>query len=84
MPAPLGRTEAIGRRLGVIPLDGSPRVPARRLESFDPVTETEGRGRRAVRRVGLGIAAVLGIALTVLAARRIGLHDVAESIYGST
>ena len=55
-------------------------MPAQRLESFDPVVETEGRGRRAVRRIGLGIAAVLGVGLTVLAARRIGLHDVAESI----
>ncbi len=84
VPAPLGRTEAVGRRLGVIPLNGTPRVPAKRLESFDPVVETTSSGgRKAVRRIGLGVAAILGIGLTVLAARRIGLHDVAESIVGS-
>lgn len=83
MPAALGRTEAVGRRLGMIPLDGTRRVRAQRLESFDPVVETGGGGRRAVRRIGLGIAAALGIGLTVLAARRVGLHDVAESIVDS-
>lgn len=81
--APISRTEAIARRGGFIPIDGSPRVPARKLESFDPVTETGGRGRRAARRLGLATAAVIGGALALLAARRIGVDDVAQSIVGS-
>ncbi len=71
--APISRTEAAGRRLGLIPLDGSPRIPAQKLESFDPVIETGSKRRAAVRRIGLGIAAIVGIGLTVLAARRIGV-----------
>ena len=81
--APISRTEAAGRRLGLIPVDGSPRIPAQKLESFDPVIETGSKRRAAVRRIGLGIAAVVGIGLTVLAARRIGVGDVAHSIVRS-
>src|SRR2546430_11472872 len=63
-------------------LDGSTRIPARRLPSLDP-TPTTGRGRRAARRIAVGIAAVMGLGLTALAAHRIGVTQVAQSIIDS-
>jgi phosphatidyl-myo-inositol alpha-mannosyltransferase len=77
-PAPAGRVEAAARRTGVMRLDGGPRRPARRLPSLDPAPAGGGRGRLA-RKLGLGIAGALGLALTFLAAKRIGVEEVAES-----
>jgi len=82
-PAPVSRPEAAARRLGLIPVDGSPKRPARKLESLDPVIDEGGGGRRAVRRIALGVTGLLGVGLTLLAARRIGVDNVAESIVRS-
>jgi phosphatidylinositol alpha-mannosyltransferase len=82
-PAPAGRVEAAVRRAGILRLDGGPRRPARRLESLEPPLSRGGRRRRLVRRVGLGIAGALGVALTALAARRIGVDQVAHSVIRS-
>jgi phosphatidylinositol alpha-mannosyltransferase len=79
---PAGALEAAARRTGLVRFDGGPRRPARRLPSLDPIPDT-GRGRRVARRLGLGIAAALGLGLTALAARRIGVGDAAESAINS-
>jgi phosphatidylinositol alpha-mannosyltransferase len=63
-------------------LDGSPRQPARRLPSPDPAP-TPHRGRRAARRIAVGGASLLGLVLTALAAHRIGVTQVAQSIIDS-
>ena len=83
VPVPISRKEAAVRRLGVMRLDGGPRRPARKLATLDPVIDDGGRGWRAARRVGLGFAAILGVGLTLLAARRIGVDSVAHNIVGS-
>jgi phosphatidylinositol alpha-mannosyltransferase len=80
--APATRLEAAARRTGVMRLDRGPRRPARRLPSLEPVPVT-GRRRRAARKVAVGVAAILGLGLTALAARRIGVDQVASNIIRS-
>ena len=83
-PAPASRLEAAARRTGLVPIDGGPRRPARRLPSLDPAPVTPGgRGRRAARKVGVAAAGALGLLLTALAARRIGVDSVAANIIDS-
>jgi phosphatidylinositol alpha-mannosyltransferase len=82
VPEPANALEAIARRTGLVPIDGSPAVPARRLPSLDPAPSASGRGRLA-RRAALGLAGVLGAALTFIAARRIGVDTVVANIVRS-
>jgi phosphatidyl-myo-inositol alpha-mannosyltransferase len=81
--APADGLEAAVRRTGVMRMDGGPRRPAKRLPSLDPAPVASSRGRRYARRLGLGIAGILGVGLTFLAARRIGVDQVAHSVIGS-
>jgi phosphatidyl-myo-inositol alpha-mannosyltransferase len=86
MEAPL--PETVGERAahwaGLRPADGGPRRPAEKLPSLDPAPAVAGkRGRLIARRIGLGVAAVLGIGLSVLAAQKIGVDKVVESIVRS-
>ncbi len=83
-PQPGSRLEAAARRTGVVRLDGGPRRPSRRLPSLEPTPLGPGGGGwRAARRIGLGIAGIVGIGLTALAARRIGVDQVAENVIRS-
>ena len=83
-PAPAATGERLARQVGLVSADGEPPAPPRRLPSLDPEPAREGGwGRRAVRRIGLGAAGALGILLTVLAANRIGVSSVLESIVRS-
>jgi phosphatidyl-myo-inositol alpha-mannosyltransferase len=82
VPAPITNRHRALRRVGLAPADGGPRRPPRRLPSLDPVPERSGR-RRAARRIGLGVAGALGIGLTALAANKIGVDKVVESIVRS-
>ncbi|MGZ8665922.1 MAG: glycosyltransferase [Solirubrobacterales bacterium] len=83
-PAAVGAGERIARRAGLSPADGRGRRPAERLPSLDPVLVRSGsRRRNAARRLGLGVAAVLGIGLTALAANKIGVDKVVASIVRS-
>lgn len=83
-PRPVTRSERVAHWAGAWPADGGPRRPARRLPSLDPPLAQEGkRGRRVARRIGLGIAGVLGVGLTALAAQKIGVDKVVESIVRS-
>ncbi len=83
-PAPVaeGQLEAAARRTGLVPLDGGPKRPATRLASLEPAPVRGGRGR-AARKIGLGVAGALGLILTALAVRRIGVQNVATSIVDS-
>ena len=81
-PAPIRSTERLARGAGLARADGGRRRPARRLPSLDPVPE-QGRGRRAARRIALAVAGALGIGLTAIAAQRIGVDRVVESIVRS-
>jgi phosphatidylinositol alpha-mannosyltransferase len=82
------RPETTGERAahwaGLRPADGGPRRPAERLPSLDPEPARAGnRGRAVARRAGLAVAGVLGVGLTVLAAQKIGIDKVVESIVRS-
>ena len=79
---PVSRPEAIARRTGLMPIDGSPSSPPKRMPSLDPIPET-GRGARLARKAALGVVGVLGVGLTALAAQKVGLHEVAASVIGS-
>ncbi len=83
-PQPHGNAEKLARWAGLAPADGLPPAPAQRLPSLDPPLARRGSARRRVaRRVGLGVAGALGIGLTMLAARKIGVDKVLESIVRS-
>jgi phosphatidyl-myo-inositol alpha-mannosyltransferase len=83
-PAPVSAPEAIARRTGLIPIDGSPSRPPQRLPGLDPEPARAMAGaRRVARRVGLGVAAIAGLGLTALAANKIGVANVISSIVRS-
>jgi phosphatidyl-myo-inositol alpha-mannosyltransferase len=83
-PAPQTRGERAVHWMGLRPADGGPRRPPQRLASLDPAPARRGsRRRRIARRVGLGVAAALGLGLTALAAQKIGVDSVVESIVRS-
>jgi phosphatidylinositol alpha-mannosyltransferase len=83
-PRPAGTGERVAHWAGLRPADGAPRRPARRLPSLDPAPATPGkRGRLVARRLGLAVAGALGVGLTVLAAQKIGVDKVVESIVRS-
>jgi phosphatidylinositol alpha-mannosyltransferase len=65
-------------------MDGGPKVPAKRLPSLEP-TPVDGRSRskRYARKAGVAVASILGLGLTALAARRIGVDQVGQSIIDS-
>jgi phosphatidylinositol alpha-mannosyltransferase len=84
VPAPIMPVEEVARRTGLVPIDGSARRPAKRLPSLEPsLADRQGRGKRAARKIGVAVAGVLGLGLTALAARRIGVDQVASSIIDS-
>jgi len=80
LPVPSDGLQRAFRRAGIVASDGLPRVPAQRLPSPDPpIAGTRSRGRRVARRAGLATAGAVGVGLTLLAARRIGVDSVVES-----
>jgi phosphatidylinositol alpha-mannosyltransferase len=83
VPAPATRAERLNRRLGLTTADGRDRVPARRIPSLDPEPASAQGGHRTARRIGLGVAAALGLGLTFIAAQRIGVDRVVTSIVRS-
>ena len=83
-PTPIWQPEQFARRTGLVRIDGGPKRPAKRLPSLEPApTVGPGRGRRAARKAGVAVAGALGLLLTALAARRIGVDRVATSIIDS-
>jgi phosphatidylinositol alpha-mannosyltransferase len=84
VPRPSGAAERAIHWAGLRPADGGPRHPAQKLPSLDPAPARAGnRGRQLARRAGLVVAGALGIGLTVLAAQKIGVDNVVESIVRS-
>jgi phosphatidyl-myo-inositol alpha-mannosyltransferase len=83
-PEPETASERVAHWAGLRPADGMAPSPARRIPSLDPpVAQSGGRGRRAARKIGLGAAGALGLGLTALAAKKIGVDSVVESIVRS-
>ena len=83
-PKPATAGEKVAHWAGVRPADGKPKRPAERLPSLDPPLVRAGKkGRVVARRVGLGVAGLMGVGLTLLAAQKIGIDNVVESIVRS-
>jgi phosphatidylinositol alpha-mannosyltransferase len=83
-PQPSGALERAAHWAGIRPADGLPPSPPRRLDSLDPASARDGKRKRKIaRRVGLGAAGVIGVGLTALAAQKIGVDNVVESIVRS-
>ena len=82
-PEPETKAEAIARRVGLTPADGSKPRPAERLPRLDPEPAKAIGRHRTKRRIALGVAGVLGVGLTAIAANRIGVHDVIHNIVRS-
>ena len=83
-PQPANNLERAARWLGIQPSDGLPPQPPQRLPSLDPEPAKTGKRKRKIaRRVGLAAAGVTGIGLTALAAQKIGIDNVVESIVRS-
>ena len=86
-PQSRGRRDYLGARsagrAGIVPIDGSPRRPARRLPPLASEPQPTDRGARVARRAGLAAAALAGAALTYLAATRIGFDNVGEAVIRS-
>jgi phosphatidyl-myo-inositol alpha-mannosyltransferase len=83
-PEPANNVERAARWLGIQPSDGLPPQPPQRLPSLDPApAQTGKRKRKIARRVGLAAAGITGVGLTALAAQKIGVDNVVESIVRS-
>ncbi len=84
VPRPVAAGERFAHWAGLRPADGKPKRPAERLPSLDPPLAQAGKkGRVVARRVGLGVAGLMGVGLTLLAAQKIGIDNVVESIVRS-
>ncbi len=84
VPAPSGSLERAAHWTGIRPADGLPPSPPQRLASLDPApAQPAKRKRKIARRVGLVAAGVTGLGLTALAAQKIGIDNVVESIVRS-
>jgi phosphatidylinositol alpha-mannosyltransferase len=82
VPAPASRTRKLAVHAGVIPADGTPRSPARRLPSLEadarrPVLQTLRRGAMVAAALG---TAVLGF----VAVQRIGLSSITNALLNAT
>ncbi|HKO37889.1 MAG TPA: glycosyltransferase [Solirubrobacterales bacterium] len=83
-PKPVTASEKVAHWTGLRPADGGPKRPAERLPSLDPpLAQAGSKGRAVARRIGLGVAGALGVGLTLLAAQKIGVNNVVESIVRS-
>jgi phosphatidyl-myo-inositol alpha-mannosyltransferase len=82
-PEPVTTSQRLARRAGLAPIDGEGRRPPVRLPSLDPAPTPAMARHRVARRIGLGVAGLLGIGLTAVAANKIGLQNVVASIVRS-
>ena len=83
-PEPEGTLRRAAVRVGALPADLEPRVPARRLPSLDPAPISASRRARALaRRVGLVVAALAGLLLSALALERIGIAKIGTTLLTS-
>jgi phosphatidyl-myo-inositol alpha-mannosyltransferase len=96
---PVTRAGRVGVRLGLVPADLLPRIPAQRLPSLEtaPAAAAVGggegsgsgnpareRSKRALRRGALVAASLGGLALALLALAHIGVARVVESLLASS
>ncbi|HEX4804832.1 MAG TPA: flippase-like domain-containing protein [Conexibacter sp.] len=85
-PAPQGALERAAVRIGAKPADMRPRVRPRRLPSLEPPPPAGARRPLVAfaRRAAMAAFALLALAGTFLAFRRIGLHAIVSTLLGSS
>jgi phosphatidyl-myo-inositol alpha-mannosyltransferase len=85
-PAPVGAVQRAAVRIGARPADLQPRVRPQRLPSLEPPPPAGSRRPAVafVRRVALLAFAALALAGTLLAFRRIGVHEIAVALLHSS
>jgi phosphatidyl-myo-inositol alpha-mannosyltransferase len=85
-PAPQGVVERAAVRIGTKPADMQPRVRPQRLPSLEPPPPAGGRkpALAFARRVALLAFAALALVGTVLAFRRIGVHEIVVALLDSS
>src|SRR5579884_3886348 len=83
-PAPVSGLERAAVRVGARAADLRPRAPARRLPSLQPNLHTGNRVLALVRRSALGVATLGGVALAILALKKIGVTNVANTLVTSS
>ncbi|HEX7292866.1 MAG TPA: lysylphosphatidylglycerol synthase domain-containing protein [Conexibacter sp.] len=85
-PAPQGAVQRTAVRIGAKPADLRPRVRAQRLPSLEPPPPAGARKPAFVfaRRLAMLAFAALALAGTVLAFRRIGVHEIVVALLDSS
>ena len=84
VPQPETAPARAAARVGVVPSDGRPRQPARRLPSLDPIPPSGGhRALRIARRLVFAAAAAGAGLGTLLALDRIGMRPIAHALVDS-
>jgi phosphatidylinositol alpha-mannosyltransferase len=74
----------IAVKVGALPADNLPRVPARRLPSLDPAPRSRGRvAVRVARRAALGGATFATVLGSYLAVKHIGPHRIGDALVRS-
>jgi phosphatidylinositol alpha-mannosyltransferase len=84
VPQPETAARRVAVKVGTLPADNLPRVPARRLPSLDPMPR--GRGRTAVRvarRAALGGATLATVVGSYLAIKHIGPERIGDALVRS-
>ena len=90
VPEPEGRARRAAVRAGVLPADGRPRVPAKRLPKLEPAraSAVDAPHRRPAvafaRRAAFVLAAVATLVLGALALRRIGIGNIGQTLLDSS
>ncbi len=80
VPAPVGAMQRAAVRIGTVPTDMQPRLPARRLPSLDPVP----RRRLALRSAVMGVAGLAVAVGAALAVKHIGPSRIGDALVRSS
>jgi phosphatidyl-myo-inositol alpha-mannosyltransferase len=84
-PAPATAVRRAAVKVGVLPADGRPRNPARRLASIEPPKPKPERPVRAtLRKAAIPLAALGGIGLSALALQHIGIDKIGNTLLASS
>jgi len=83
VPEPEAGIDRLRRRIGSTPSDGLPWAPPVRLPSLDPPPAAGSGSRSWLRKAGLGLVGLFGLGLTAIAARNIGVDQVAGAVVRS-
>ena len=82
-PRPVTAGDRAAHWAGLRPADGRPRGPRSGCPRSTRRSPGGRKGRGVARRLGLAVAGIMGVGLTLLAARKIGIDNVVESIVRS-